>query len=926
MAHYLWLGLRQQRGRTLLASVGFLVAACALLLLSAATQATVFRTTQLISLHWRPTYDLVVVPAHQAVPSPGSSIPPDQFEGFTGRISMQQYAEIQHLPGVSVAAPIAFISYVQYPMSTIDFGSYPPGFYQLSWTLTASNGQRSIVEYQTTTIVYALKGHCPPTLAGRFCQPLTQKQFAPLQAIGVGDYFYSADTYFTGVPNPGAFLLAAIDPVAENQLVHLNQSLVFGGPLPEQITLARDPEYPMISGVTASQKVPNYDVPLLINTQLPGAISLHVSLSRLVTASTDPQQIAALGGSAYLNSAPRQPVFVSNVPLPQNDLQLFSEGNDLVLRGSSLVVGHPGYTKFPLNFTTSPSSLTYRPTTPPPGARGPAYTLVPGSQQPPPGTSGSEVAFRSLNPLPGKLTPQKGFLGQSFAYETTFDTIYNNAAYTARPVGRFDGSRLAASFGDALNWLPENTYTPSPVILRYNAQGQPVAPVSLLPTTNQAGFTLEPPLALTTLAAARQILGDRCISVIRVRVEGNVTPDQAGWERVARVAQEIHDRTGLEAIVTLGASPRPTLVYVPGLQAGQMPGVTQTIPPIGWVEERWITIGAGLIYLHQLGTIQSLLLSGVLLASLGYVILTMQALLVTQRGELAILSALGWRSWHLATLLLGQALILALSGGLVGSGLALLLCKLLGLSPPTVLIVWTLPAMLGLALLGVLAPLGRIWRLQPASLLRSGSVIRPQHLPATPTRRSASLGVRLFPLTTLAVRNLIRVPLRTLLLVSSLLLSTLLLVVTIMGLLAFRQQLQGTLLGQEVLLQTALPQLASVLFAILLTFLSVADLLVLEVHERQSEIALLQAVGWTPRLVQGMVLREGLLLALMGSLPGLGLAFALLRFQQQQPAPAMALLVGTGAVAFLLLVTVLATLPALRLIGRLRLPEILRRE
>jgi hypothetical protein len=920
MAHILWWAFRRQRGRSLLACAGFLVASCALLLLSATTQTTVFRTTQLISQHWRPTYDLVVVPAHQPVPPPGSSIPPDHFEGYTGGISLAQYEQIQHLPGVSVAAPIAFISYVQYPLTTIYFGPHPPGFYQLSWTLTASNGLQQFTEYQTSMLVYAFPGHCPSP-----CEELlSARQFAPPQAIGVKDYFYSADGYLTGVPNPGAFLLAAIDPVAENQLVHLNRSLVSGGPLPQQTALARDSETPTLSGLFEREEAPNYDVPLLINTQLPGGVTLNVSFSRLLTASTDPQQIAALGGSTYLAHAPEQPIFAGKVPLPQNDLRLFSRNAQLELSGSSLVLENPGYKKFMLNFTVGPASLTYRPTTPPPGTSGPAYTLVPTSQQPPPGTSGSEVAFRPLNPLPGTLESIP--LSVGYAFETSAYSVYNGAVYTAQTVGAFDGSRLAAAFGDTLNWLPENTYTPAPLTLRYNAQGQPVAPVPLLPTTNQAGFTLEPPAALTTLAAARQILGDRCISVIRVRVAGNVTPDQAGWARVARVAQEIHDRTGLQAIVTLGASPRPTLVYVPGLQPAPALGLSQPIPPLGWVEERWITIGAGLLYLNRLGPTQTALLSVVLLVCLGYVFLTLQALLTAQRRDFAILAALGWSPRHLTTLFLGQALLLALAGGLAGLGLAFLLCFLLDLSPPALLIAWALPVVLGLALLGLLGPLWRLWRLRPSSLFRASRPIRPLQAAGQPARRGAALGVRLFPLGSLAARNLLRSPWQTLLLVGSLLLSTLLLVVTLSSLLAFRQLLQGTLLGQAVLLQTALPQLVSVLFTLLLTCLGIADLLLLQVRERQGEFALLQAIGWPLGLVQGLVLRESFLLALLGTLPGVGLAVAFLRLQQQEGALGLVLPVGLGTIGFLFLVAALAALPALRTLRRLRLPEILRRE
>ena len=545
MFYYLFLGLRQQRGRSMLAGGGFLLAACALILLSAATQTTVFRTTQIINQNWRSTYDLVVIPAHQALPG-GAAIPPDQFEGYNGGISMEQYKQIKQLPGVAVAAPIAYISYALFPTTSIDFGSahLAPGFYRVDWNLTAFNGQQQITEYQSTTNIYA-----SPSCSG-VCD-LSDSQKAQLTSIGVNDYFFPSNgPYETGVPNPGSFLLAAIDPVAENQLVHLDHSIVEGSPLPQQTSLSLDVAQPSISGMQANEQVPNYDVPLLINTQLPGTIVMHASFVRLLTASTDPRQIAALGGGTYLAQVPQQTIYAGNVPIAQNDLQIFAKGTSLVQNGSSMVIQNAGQPSFALNFTASPASLTYQPVAPPKGRAGPAYTLVPSPVQNPAGTQGSEVAFRPLNPLPGNLEQQDGTIG--YAFQAIFATIYNGATYTAQPVGEFDGSRLSAEFANALNWLPENTYTPSPVVLRYDAQGHLVSPTSILPTTNQAGFTLQPPLALTTLAAAQKIRGNDCISVIRVRVAGNVTPGEAGWKRVAQVAQEIHQRTGLQAIVTLG--------------------------------------------------------------------------------------------------------------------------------------------------------------------------------------------------------------------------------------------------------------------------------------------------------------------------------------------------------------------------------------
>ena len=73
MWQYIFLTLRRQPGKSVLASSGFLLAACALILLSATTQTTLVRANQLISQNWRPTYDLVVLPpqapADQRIPA-----------------------------------------------------------------------------------------------------------------------------------------------------------------------------------------------------------------------------------------------------------------------------------------------------------------------------------------------------------------------------------------------------------------------------------------------------------------------------------------------------------------------------------------------------------------------------------------------------------------------------------------------------------------------------------------------------------------------------------------------------------------------------------------------------------------------------------------------------------------------------------------
>jgi ABC-type antimicrobial peptide transport system permease subunit len=162
--------------------------------------------------------------------------------------------------------------------------------------------------------------------------------------------------------------------------------------------------------------------------------------------------------------------------------------------------------------------------------------------------------------------------------------------------------------------------------------------------------------------------------------------------------------------------------------------------------------------------------------------------------------------------------------------------------------------------------------------------------------------------------------------VLSLFLSAFLLVLMFTGILSLHQALQGTLLGDYVLLQTAVPQIAGCVIAIILTFLSVADLLLLQVRERQQEIGLLQAVGWRPGWIQRLFVQEGLTLAIIGAIPGVLVAQWILHTQHATqsifPAPVVAL----GAVLLMVLVAAFAAIPALRAMSRMQVADVLRSE
>src|SRR5712691_10808365 len=741
MWRYVFLTLRRQPAKSALASSGFLLAACSLILLSATTQTTLVRGNQIISQNWRPTYDLVVLPPQAKIPS-DPRVPSDLIAGYGGGMSFKQYNQVKKLAGIEVAAPIAYVGYIQMPVPTIYFSdhSYPTGYYQLDWTLTAFNGLHHIVELQERDMIYIVSGN-DSTTPVRDTSNTSSQPSDVLGAFG-GQINEEIDEVGNAPvsmsPNgTGTFLLAAIDPAAENQLVHLDKSISAGRMLTEQDTVHLDSRIPGNPFVYPgfNKPIPTEAIPMLIHRQLPGQITLKATLTLLYHGSMTADQILAKGGIAYLQQRPdKQIIFTGTVPLVQNDPRRFS-GRGLLWNGhtwqSYLPISSRGaqpYYVLDFSSASAPASVSYAPATAPDGS--PSSTLVPT------GTQRGEVMFRALIPL------------HTVKSTNNMRTDSPDVFYNYEAVGEFTDNGLTAQINNPLNWLPENTYAASPVVLRYDAQGHPITPTTFLPTTNPAGFIVQPPLALTTIAAARELVGEHCISAIRVRVAGVVTPNQESWKHIHQVAQEIRQQTGLQVVVTLGSSPQPTLVYVLGVHGGDV-GAGQNIAPIGWVEERWIHIGVGLSYLNQLGSTRMLLLGAVLAVCLGYLAVAFSALVSSQRRDFAIFSVLGWRPWQPIRLFLAQALILAIGGGILGLGLALLLASFLEATPLWPVVIWTIPVMLAFAFMSILYPLWQIWHIRPAEFLRAGSSII--------SRKAILLGSRiglLMPIGALVLRNL----------------------------------------------------------------------------------------------------------------------------------------------------------------------------
>ena len=113
MRRLAWSQLRFGAVRTVALLAGMLVAATAFTVLTAASRTAQLRTTGTVSAHFRAAYDILVRPrgARSQLEAQTGTVQPNFLSGLYGGITLADYRQIQHLPGVEVAAPVAMVGY-----------------------------------------------------------------------------------------------------------------------------------------------------------------------------------------------------------------------------------------------------------------------------------------------------------------------------------------------------------------------------------------------------------------------------------------------------------------------------------------------------------------------------------------------------------------------------------------------------------------------------------------------------------------------------------------------------------------------------------------------------------------------------------------------------------------------------------------------
>lgn len=926
MLSFLLSQVRHRRSRTITLGLGILVAAVSFTLLTAAVSTSQLQVLGTIAHNFRPAYDILVRPQGSFTPLERQQnlIQDNYLSGIFGGITLQQYREIKDIPGVDVAAPIANIGYIlafqPIPITINRFlNDDPTQMYRLDFSWLANNGLSRYPDspqyvYYTRRNRFRRTSNGPYALLAEVlangktvpaCLPFTQSVQSHLftsspfsltaqtslncfssRSPGLAWPIYDQGRLPRGDVGMYAFvffpiLLSAIDPSQESKLVDLGKALVGGRLLRSGDAVQREPAGPGVRYKT---------IPILISTRNYLDESLRMGVERLALP-PDPKLHRSLSSvqAAYPFVNHLTGREVGHIAIPARGIYA-DYLRTVTAKNPRLRITYDGY------WTSSPVR----------------YEQVQTGHLSPLTTRNPEDVFRSSYGAGWAPWEDRDTQFRRLTAHGASTTFSGGGVYplpSVRVIGRFDPDLLPGF--SALSEVPLETYYPPSVLPANAATRRALGDQPLLPTMNLGGYVSAPPLMLTNLGGLRAFTDPQAfngvndaapISVIRVRIAGVTGPDPVSRERIRRVAELIHQRTGLAVDITAGSSPRQLLVQLPAGKFGQ--------PPLS-VREGWVEKGVGVRFLQALDRKSLALFLLVLVVCAFFLANGAFASVRARRREIGTLLCLGWSRASIFRAVLGELTLIGFVAGLAGTGLAAGLVNAFSLKMSILSTLLVTPIAGALAVIAGSVPAFLAARSTPLDAVQ----------PAIAGRVG---GKTIRGITGMALTNVRRLPSRTLLAALGLFVGVAALAMVLAIDLAFHGVLVGTLLGGFISVQVRGVDVASVLLAVGLGGFSVADVLFLNLRERAPELATLRAAGWRETHLRKLVTAEGLAIGLLGSLPGAvgGVTIAL----AAGGLDARVILAGVAGAAGGVLVALAASLVPASLISRMTPSSVLAEE
>ncbi|MCZ7435406.1 ABC transporter permease [Micromonospora sp. WMMC241] len=881
MVRFVWGHLRGRAGRSVALLVGVLVATTGFVVLTGATTTSRLAVTGTVERNTRAAYDILVRPkgTRTALEAERGLVRPNYLSGSYGGITTAQYDQVKAVEGVDVAAPIAMLGHstteVELPLDltgVVD-RSLERQVIRVDRTFLAERGSSHVAAepiyvYVTThpllyprtdngfradAIPYSdgrsydssLCGDVPREVLSRgrsapVCDPrwylapsmntLTDRQVWSVEAFRLlpdGRFESRApgstpsqrsDRLVVRPKVTVPFLLAAVDPDAEQRLVGLARSVVAGRPL-EAADAVRTRR-------TTGTRV--HTVPVLVSARpyLDGTVrtTWHRITPRNSLGDVPPEDLGRV-----LRDAPTTPVGGAEQKVA-TAYQAQLAGDADCCAGQLTRVVQPGQTSYD---------------------RQPDGSLRARSADPNPKVYvGKDQAIAIPRPWLTADTPFRPLA--ALGLPSSGRSLTDVRGW--RSVGSFDPEKLTG-FSD-LGEVPLETYEPPRAEGADDSSRAVLGGEPLEPSGNPAGYLTAPPLLLTTLAAVPDLLKGGTspqrtapISAIRVRVADVDGYRERSAERVRLIAERIATSTGLDVDITLGSSPAPQTVDLPAGEFGR-PDLRLT--------ENWSALGVASVITRAVDRKSAVLFALVLVVCALFLGNAVTAAVRDRRAELAVLACLGWSARRIGALVLGEVATLGLVAGLLAVGLAVPLGHALGIGVDWRRALLAVPVALLLALVAGLAPALRAARAHAAAALR------PPVTGAFRARRTRTVAG-------MALVNLTRVPGRTLLGAAALAIGVAALTVVAAVSYAFRGAVVGSLLGDTVSLSVRGADTLAAVATVLLGVAAVADVLYLDVRDRAAELATLRATGWTDGALARLLGYQALFLGGFGALTGAGL-------------------------------------------------------
>ncbi len=876
-------GLLARRVATALAAAGLLTAVSGFLVLAGVSRTTQAVLSGDIAQAWNTPYDILVRPVGSETPLEASEglVRPNFLSGLTGGITEAQLAAIRAVPGVAVAAPIAVVGFVQWPAAfPVDLagalGSGPITVFRIE---AQASGEAGLSHYPPRSAQYLVAAP-----QGRIVQPTATRigpPAAPVLEVGTARIACTPTVACWGGLTPtasqeGAFrsstpglelswsepiVVAGIDPVAEAQLAHLDRCVVSG-------------RYLRASDMPATASSPAGPQPTI-----PVLVSDRSFIDETMTITTE----RAADPSAVLNGA--SPAALSS----WSPLGTQTASANSAYQAFLATLAHADYYDASPHWTAG--QVTYRQV-------GPEH-LAAQLQSSDPAIYNSSVVQQPTGQLQN-LAPVEAS-GDWFRQVSREDQVPRSELFSRwAPVGEYNPD-CVPGFNPLAGGRLETYGLPAVTL----PDGQ-----TLGPTRSLASYVNSPPLVLTTLAGAAWLSdparftnapGAAFISAIRVKVAGVETPGAASEARLAAVAAEIEDASGLQVDVVKGASPRTVLVDLPAGQFGR-PALT--------VSEGWSKKGVAVGFVEAVSGEDLALFTLVLLGAVLLVADTAYVAVRQRAPELATLRAVGWSGARIAWLVELEMLVLGLAVGIVSLLVTLALLPL-GL----VLAPWQIAGAVPLTFI-----VAGIAGLVPALLVLRGPPVG-QLVSLEPAHRSRPIRW----LTWLAVRDLLG-PRRVeaLLGVLAVALGAVLVGSVSLVALAFNGRLDTTVLGVYLAAQVRPFHLAIAGLTLGVGALAAGEIVSLGYLRREAAFATLRAIGWSPGLTARFLVVQAGIIGLLGGAIGAAVTLAVGQvLHATASAIVIAILTAIGAA---LVATLIAALGPVLLALRATPATILREE